>query len=402
MRSVERRLAAAAVLTAALTLACGGRGGSAGGGDLPDTPRNVLPISADGALCGGNPGTYLNEPCVRVTVCGPGTQTCQTIDDILLDTGSFGLRVFEQVLTVPLASIAAGSGELGECMQFGDLSADWGPVRLAGVILGGEPAVEVPIHVIDATFPGRPASCSNPDTDPASAGFNGILGVGAFAEDCGGACAASANTGIYYSCTGGSCSGTAVPLGRQVKNPVAALPQDNDGVVVKLPAVAAGGAPSADGTLLLGIGTAQDNVPGAGAVSVLDLDGSGEFRTSLAGKAFPSFADTGSNALFFDAPGGVSLPVCASSSEWFCPSSTTSLSATNTGASGHGSATVAFQVANFDQLDKVHDAVFPTLAGPGLGSGEFDWGLPFFLGRAVYVGLEGRASPLGTGPYVAH
>jgi Protein of unknown function (DUF3443) len=397
MPSVEGRLVAGAAAAAALALACGGE---SGGGGLPDTSRNVVPISADGALCGGNPGTYLNEPCVRVTVCSPGTQTCQTVDDVLLDTGSFGLRVFQQVLTVPLASVSAGSGELGECMHFGDLSADWGPVRLAGVILGGEPAVQVPIHVIDASFPGRPASCSNPDTDPASAGFNGILGVGAFAEDCGGACASSANTGIYYACSGGSCSGTAVPLSQQVKNPVAALPQDNNGVVVKLPAVAAGGAPSADGALLLGIGTAQDNAPGS--VSVLDLDGSGEFRTSLAGTAFPSFADTGSNALFFDAPGGVSLPVCASSSEWFCPPSATSLSATNSGASGHGSASVGFQVVSFDQLSKSGNAVFPTLAGPGLGSGEFDWGLPFFLGRTVYVGLEGKASPLGAGPYVAH
>jgi hypothetical protein len=191
-----------------------------------------------------------------------------------------------------------------------------------------------------------------------------------------------------------------VPLSQQVKNPVAALPQDNNGVVVKLPAVAAGGAPSADGALLLGIGTAQDNAPGS--VSVLDLDGSGEFRTSLAGTAFPSFADTGSNALFFDAPGGVSLPVCASSSEWFCPPSATSLSATNSGASGHGNATVGFQVMSLDQLSKSGNAVFPTLAGPGLGTGEFDWGLPFFLGRTVYLGIAGRTSALGGGPTLAY
>jgi Protein of unknown function (DUF3443) len=48
------------------------------------------------------------------------------------------------------------------------------------------------------------------------------------------------------------------------------------------------------------------------------------------------------------------------------------------------------------------NAVFPTLAGPGLGSGEFAWGLPFFLGRTVFVGLDGRSSPLGRGPFVAH
>ena len=400
MRSAERRLLAGAALAAVLGCGGGGGGGSSGGGGpLPDTSRNVVPISADGALCGGNPGTYLNEPCVQVTVCSPGTQTCQTIGDILLDTGSFGLRVFRQVLTVPLTPVAAGGGELGECVQFGDGSADWGPVKLAGVVLGGEPAVQVPIQVIDSTFPGLPGSCLNPDADPASAGFNGILGVGAFVEDCGGACAASAGIGIYFACSGSSCSGTAVPLGQQVTNPVAALPQDGNGVAVKLPALGAGGAPSADGQLVLGIDTAQDNVPGS--VSVLDLDGSGEFRTSIAGTTLRGIADTGSNGLFFDPPAGVTLPVCASTSQWFCPATTTSLSATNHGALGAGSTNVSFQVASFDQLTASSNAVFPDIASPGMGSGEFDWGLPFFFGRIVFVGFEGRTSSLGTGPYVA-
>jgi hypothetical protein len=46
-------------------------------------------------------------------------------------------------------------------------------------------------------------------------------------------------------------------------------------------------------------------------------------------------------------------------------------------------------------------AVLPTLAG-NLGDAEgFDWGLPFFYGRRVFLGIEGEASPAGTGPYYA-
>jgi hypothetical protein len=396
MTCAERRLALALALGAALGCGSAGRRGA----DLPDTTRNVVPVSVDGARCGSAPALYVNEPCVSVTVCTPGTQSCQTVDGVLLDTGSFGLRLFKQVLTVPLAPVASGGGELAECVQFGDQTADWGPVRRAGVVLGGEPAVQVPIQVIDAAYPGLPSSCPSPDTDPAMAGFNGILGVGAFAADCGEGCASDAGSGLYFSCSGGTCAGAAVPVGDQVTNPVAALPQDDNGVVVELPAVPGGGAGSVEGSMLLGIGTARNNVPGT--VTVLDLDGSGEFRTSLAGAgAIPAFADTGSNALFFPAPPGGSLPVCASDAHWYCPPGGATLSATNRGASGRGSAAVTFQVANFERLS-ASSAVFSDLAGPGLASGGFDWGLPFFFGRPVYVGLEGRSSPLGGGPYVAH
>jgi hypothetical protein len=56
--------------------------------------NNVIPITVNGSLCSAN--SYLNKPCVSVTVCTPGTSTCQTISDILLDTGSYGLRIFKQ------------------------------------------------------------------------------------------------------------------------------------------------------------------------------------------------------------------------------------------------------------------------------------------------------------------
>lgn len=357
---------------------------------------NVLPVSVNGSLCSAN--SYPNKPCVSVTVCTPGTTTCQRVDDILMDTGSYGLRIFKQALSVSLLQETVGSGTLAECIQYGDGSSNWGPVQTASVILGNEPAVEVPIQVIDSTFGSLPWPCQNADQSPEAAGFNGVLGVGLFIEDCGQACADSADIGIYYACTGSICSGTAVALSSQVQNPVALLPQDNNGMIVQFPDVPPGGTPSVNGSLILGIGTRSNNAPSA--VTTYGADLFGEFVTTLDGVPYSSFIDSGTNGLFFASPSSSLLPSCAFIySDWFCPSSTTSLSATNTGASGSPGGMVSFQIGNFISLINSSNSVFAEIGG---NSADFEWGLPFFLGRSVYVGLEGRGSSLGGGPYWAY
>ncbi len=63
-------------------------------------------------------------------------------------------------------------------------------------------------------------------------------------------------------------------------------------------------------------------------------------------------------------------------------------------------------MGNADQLftSAPDAAVFPTLAGPlgdfQLPSGTFDWGMPFFYGRSVFVLFEGRSAGSITGPAV--
>jgi hypothetical protein len=380
-----------------LVTGCGGGGGGGGGHSQPSQANNVVAITVNGSLCSTN--SYINKPCVSITVCRPGTLSCQTINDILLDTGSFGLRIFKQVLNVSLAQETDGSGSIAECIQYGDGSSDWGPVQIASVVLGNEPAVEVPIQVIDSTFPTAPAQCQNADQSPAAAGFNGILGVGVFAQDCGPACAQNAGIGLYYTCSGSSCSGTTVPLSGQVQNPVVLLPQDNNGVIVQLPGVPPGGSPAVSGSLVLGIGTQSNNAPSA--VTTYGVDQFGEFTTNFSGISYSSFIDTGSNGLFFTPPSTSPIPDCPSpNSDWFCPSSTTSFSATNTGAAGSPSGVVSFQIGNFDSLVSSSNNVFAEIGGEG--AGDFDWGLPFYFGRNVYTGFEGMGSSLGSGPYWAY
>jgi hypothetical protein len=365
---------------------------SRGGGGATD--NNVVAITVNGSLCSND--SYINKPCVSITVCTPGTSNCQTIDDILLDTGSSGLRIFKQVLNVSLAQVTSGSGSLAECIQYGDGTSEWGPVQIASVILGNEPAVQVPIQVIDSTFGIVPIACQNADQSPTDAVFNGILGVGLFAQDCGQDCSNSANNGMYYGCNESICQGTAVPLSSQVQNPVVLLPEDNNGVIVELPSVPLGGAPSVNGYLILGIGTQTNNVPSA--VKTYTADQYGEFTTMFNGISYSSYLDTGSNGLYFPSPSSNVLPDCAyPDSDWFCPASIKSFSATNTGASGSPSGVVSFKIGNFDMLMATPNNVFAEIGGNE--TGDFDWGLPFYFVRNVYIGLEGMESSLGNGMY---
>lgn len=377
---------------------------SCGGDSHPPTFKvvpgdNVLAVSVNGSQCGSS-STYVNEPCVSVKICQPGTTTCQTIDGVLLDTGSVGLRVFKQALTLSLPiAPAPDGGSLAECVQFADLTADWGPVEVADVVLGNEPAVRVAIQVIDATFGAVPSSCPSPETGPTS--FNGILGLGVFVEDCGAPCPVGAN--VYFSSKGSSSTAVSLPSVAQVQNPVALLPVDNNGFIVVLPGIPGAGAPSVEGSLVLGIETRPNNHPVS--ASAIALDGSGEFSTTLAGGGtIPgSFADTGSNGLFFPPPVGV--PSCPDNPDWFCPPATLTFSATNgpsPGFPGNHLGT-SFQIGNFDALvANPTNAVFAQIGGSALPSAGFDWGLPFFLGRTVYIGIDRRSSPFGAGPVLAY
>lgn len=363
----------------------------------PLQTNNVLPITVNGPLCSAD--SYLNKPCVSVTVCTPGASTCQTITDIVLDTGSFGLRIFKEALNISLPQVTSGPGLLAECVQFGDGSSLWGPVQTAGIILGNEPAVEAPVQVVDSTFGSAPAACQNADRSPEEAGFNGILGTGFFAQDCGPVCVGHAGNKMYYSCSGTNCLGTTVALSSQVQNPVALLPNDNNGVIVKLPGISAEGSPSVNGNLILGIGTQSNNMPAA--VSTYAADQFGDFITVFNGNIYSSFIDSGSNGLFFPSPSSSLLPNCPfPNAGWFCPSSLVNLSATTEGASGSPSGVVPFRIGNLYKLINSSNRVFDDIGGeqPGI----FDWGLPFFFGRDVYVGFEGSQSGLGIGPYWAY
>ena len=103
--------------------------------------------------------------------------------------------------------------------------------------------------------------------------------------------------------------------------------------------------------------------------------------------------------MYFDS---AALTQCTDGSVGFyCPASLTSLSAVLVGTNAQRSS-VSFAIANATALfADGSKTVLPTLSGPLGDATSFDWGLPFFYGRRVFIGIEAQASPLGSGPFYA-
>jgi hypothetical protein len=397
-------------LVVAMVAACGGGGGGSVADETPPAPPalpNVLPVTVDAGPA--NTGYNVNRLYANVTICSPGsTSRCQTIDHVLIDTGSTGLRLLSGAMApeLGLSRLTADSGlPLLNCAQFVDNSHVWGPVTTADVVLGGMTATNVPIQVIgEPAFQSTGTACSADSiayTTAAALGANGILGIGVFKEDCGPWCIDHPANGFYFTCTDATCTatvGTTASLAQQVKNPVPLFATNNNGILVDLPAVSPDGAISLNGAVIFGIGTLSNNQFTTGAV--VETGSSGNITTVLAGKTMSnSFIDTGSNGLFFDS---ATLPLCTSAAiGFYCPPSTVTLAATIAGANGVA-IPVSFAVGNvLSMLTTPPKSVLPALAGPFGYSDVFDWGLPFFYGRRVFIGIEGLPSPLGTGPLYA-
>lgn len=381
-------------------ISCGG--GDSGGSSPSVNATNQVAAVVDSGPAGAN---VINALYASVTLCVPGTTNCQTIDHLLVDTGASGVRVLASVLqpdllaALPPSINAASQQPVAECMQFVS-GYSWGSVRAADIKLGGETASNARIQLIgDPALPTVPSACSS--TGPAlnsvlSLGANGIIGLSTFAQDCGQFCASQVSNGVYYACAGASCSPIAVPLANQVWNPVALFPDDNNGVVVSLPAVPSTGAALVNGTLTFGIGTQANNSLGSAIVLTVDPL-YGEFSSMVDSVNYPgSFIDSGSNGLFY---GSGLFPDCSIFLGFYCPPVPQAQSGFLQGLNGTN-LVVNFTVSDPESLLASNPAVNADaeIAGPGFGG--VDWGLPFFFGRSIYIAIEGMSTPAVNGPWV--
>jgi len=392
--------------------ACGGGGGGGGGSSSDSTAnntpaaQNVTPPDYLSSNVSSNaisfsvqkgPGNSVNIPYVSVTICQPGTAQCQTVGNIILDTGSSGLRVLSSALgSLQLNTQTSNNAPVLECASF--LSGlTWGPVKTADIKMSSETASSIPIQVIaDPNYPSAPNSNCNglPSMQDASTlRANGILGVSLRVSD----------NQNYFACTGAqnsSCSAITQTPNLQVQNPIASFATNNNGLVMQTPAIGPTGASSATGTLYFGVDT-QGNNSSSGA-NIIPANSSGLFTTTFNGVSYrSSFIDSGSNGLFF--PAGTQntiLKSCSSSIGFYCPTTSQSYTASVV-LKNNAIGNLGFSVANADTLLTTGNYAFSNLAGGQ--QNQFDWGMPFFYGKTVFFGISGKSSTnAGIGPYYGY
>ena len=403
-----RARAAAALLLTALLAGCGG----GGGGSAPPPPPNLpvlesnqllVTVEQNPAISAIAPTTAtVNVPYVTVTLCDTSGH-CKSIDHVVVDTGSYGLRVLQSAvagLNLPADSVVTGSGttaSLGECVGF--LSGHmWGSVTHASLQMASETTAALPVQVIGASdLPAASATpCNSPGPDVGTLqgiGGNGLLGIGPFVGD----------AGTYYACSAGVCTALAgPPSGERVVNPVASIVNttDTNGVVLQMPAVPDAGAPLAYGTLSFGVDTQADNA--TSGLAAIPLDSSGYLVVTAMGTAYPqSFTDSGSN--FYFAPFGSSIPT--DSQQHFIPSSLLTLPITLASAGGAAYPTSLqsqMLIDNYSSMNFAVNLAFNDI-GAAISSGSLgvDLGMPFFYGKRVAYVIDRQPSALGSGPLVA-
>lgn len=347
---------------------------------------NRLPITVGKGLDASPDALFdINIPTVSLVVCLPGNASlCRRIDHILLDTGSSGLRIFRNVLPFDPPPLSWEGRSVYECLPFGTANL-WGQLGAIDVRLGREPFLRsLPVQIMGRN-PVRslqhilPPTCAQkvPDRpEETFAGFNGILGIAPQRYD----------FGFDYLCEKSHCSLWAPSVPFQVPNPVMLLPEDNNGVVLSFPRTPSNGNGPISGELRFGIWTQADNrIPSASTTYF--LDGTGSLRALSGLSRIPVRIDSGTN--FSLMPSSYwRFPSCPQPiSSFACPPEPTVFPLLIQGDSGPSMGLVALSVRDARVILEKNSSVLPGILYKGKDSPfpMIELGLPFFLGRTIYV-----------------
>jgi hypothetical protein len=174
----------------------------------------------------------VNQPAVTITLCppsSPSTSQCVTLKNMLVDTGSVGVRVTSSALTDALKSLLLtqvgatddkiGNAPIVQCSMFPS-GFTWGPIKRADVMIGGKKASNLPIQVIGDGGYAVPSDCisrGGPNLGSllgshGNTTFNGIVGIGHSVRDIATVAQTLIPATYYYCSSTNSCASTRVPL----------------------------------------------------------------------------------------------------------------------------------------------------------------------------------------------
>ncbi len=407
------------------------------GSNTPSEAARLAPNAVPIRLGMAPDGVNQNRILVTVRVCAHGTSTCADVPDVLIDTGSTGLRLqksaLDQVAPGFVGALppigAPDGGTLAGCTYFGSSDA-WGRFYDLDVGFPDAPAlvardVKVQVTDNDKDAPDRPSwttpAGKSHRCEPGHATSNGTLGIGAQASDCREPCTMLPAKPKYFRCQGQSCTPLTgnVPERFRVHNPVLSFARVDgkgfyNGIAIDFPAPASEGLDTLPGTLSFGFGVD----PGHTTAAVVLLPSTGYFTTyalspgadkSTAFVYGASYFDTGTQYLTFE-PGNTNIPKCSDNDTRYCPSSQAKVnlwlvSASRSGAdpgspaaSGGTASPVIVNVGKWNgpssrgygALTDAAEVAPSTKDDPS--SRSFVLGAPFFVNRRVHVLIDGQAS----------
>jgi Protein of unknown function (DUF3443) len=369
-------------LVGILALLAGCMGGPSDDSDTESAVQalpNVVPLTIDSS----SPGQDI--PAIRVTVCIPGTKSCQTLDHIEVDTASTGLRIYSAALTVKLPEETEANGNtIGECAW-----NYWGYMHTADVKIGGLTASRVPIQVIETTDPNATKLCgADGDYNPKT--YDGIIGVSPSLVD--------TMLWGYYSCKAGNCQNITIDTSLGVGNVVGMFPTDNNGCVVQLPSIPSTGEKAVTGKLIFGIGTRANNQPPKDLLPIA-LDATwGQFKVESQGKVYESAFDSGTWS--YNVP-FLTKDLCPNDTVRLCPSAPVELPVDILNPAGNVAYLTSIEIADYNKYPAGNMA-FDNLGTAWPGSTQLMLGIPYFFGRSIYYAYDQRhiSSGLAKGPWV--
>ncbi len=366
--------------------------------------NNTVPLVVDA----GYNGQATNRAFISIQICQPGTNNCQTLDYVVVDTGSVGLNIDGSQLNLALPSVDYSNNPIYRCAQYGS-GYNFGPMQTADIRIAGEVAANFPITIFQNS---GPASCSNGSPvvtlNDVVGGAKAIMGLGVINPS---------NSLMYpglYSCINNNCN----PLGTNinittplVRNVVSTFATDNNGVIFNLPAVRAATNTPITGTLTFGINTQADNMAPQSAHTVKanpvlfanNVPLVGYFSANNGASTTPAIFDSGTPSVQFYSP---NITQCTGAfTGIYCPNpSPTNWTSTISSYNGSENFPITMSIVDYSSLATI-PAILPGLGQVQTANSFTSYGLTFFYGKTIYARFANNPAniidpslPLATGP----